>query len=126
MTTSSKTAGSRPDRATASRTAVVASAIASTSNSDPRNAVPIAVRAPARDATVTGEQRDAVAVGVGIDERHGLVVGRHSHHAEHRAEDLVVVGAHAGFDVVEQRAAEKEAVARRPRGPVDDDARPLA
>ena len=56
--------------------------------------------------------------GLALTRSTRLVVGVDAHHAEHRAEDLVVVARHVGRDVVEQRGAEEEAVAG------DVDARP--
>ena len=48
-----------------------------------------------------------------------------AHDTEHGAEDLVVVDAHPGFDAVDQRAPDEEAVGRGGGGTraVDDDAR---
>ena len=43
------------------------------------------------------------------------------HDAEHRAEDLVVVGRRAGSDVVEQRRVEEEALGPHVVTPIDDD-----
>src|SRR5262245_46406137 len=59
---------------------------------------------------VPGEDRGAVAVLVLVDQRDGLLVILRPHHAQHRAEDLLAVDAHAGVDAVEQTPAEEKAV----------------
>ncbi|MNL44864.1 hypothetical protein D3C87_1674660 [compost metagenome] len=47
---------------------------------------------------------------MGIDQRHRFGKVMHTHHRQHRTEDLFLVDRHIGLDVVEQRAADIEAV----------------
>src|SRR5438067_136974 len=64
----------------------------------------------ARGIAVTREDRDAVAVFVVARELGRLVERIRAHDRQYRAEDLLLVDAHLGLDVVEHRAADKEAV----------------
>ncbi len=74
-----------------------------------------------RGVAVAGEDRDAVAVGVGVDEADRVVEGRDARDAEHRAEDLVVVGPGARPHAVEQTWADEESRPRLDRRAVADD-----
>src|SRR4029079_1875784 len=64
----------------------------------------------ARRIAVTSIDRDAIAIFVVIGKREALFIGFGAHHREHRTEDLFLVDAHVLGYVVEQRAAEEEAV----------------
>ena len=60
---------------------------------------------------VPGEDGRAVAVGVVSNHAYRLVVTVNPNYRQNRAEDLVCVDTHVGSDPVQQRGAEKEAVA---------------
>src|SRR5215467_11892451 len=64
----------------------------------------------ARDVAVAGEDRAAVAVLVVRGKRERLLEGLRAHHRQHRPEDLLLIDAHVLADIVEEAAAEEEAV----------------
>src|SRR5580698_3688943 len=65
----------------------------------------------ARGAAVLREDCGAVAVGILVDEAKAFSVCGDAHDAEHRAENLGVVAAHAGLGVVDERRTKEESIA---------------
>src|SRR3546814_3349210 len=63
-----------------------------------------------RRIAVAGEERGAVAELMGVDEAKRLVEALGAHDREHRPEYLLAVDAHLGRHLVEQRAADEEAL----------------
>ena len=61
-------------------------------------------------AAVGREAGHAVAEFMGVDEFHRRREIRHAHDAQHRSEDFFAVDVHGRLDVVEQRAAQEEAL----------------
>src|SRR5579883_2074582 len=64
----------------------------------------------ARGVAVAGEDRDTIAVVMIRRQRQRLLVIMRANDRQHRAEDLLLVDAHVLGDVIEQAAAEIEAV----------------
>ena len=59
---------------------------------------------------VAGVDAGAVAVDVVVDQIHRLLHGLHAYYLQHRAEDFFLITHHVGGNVIDQRAAEVEAV----------------
>ena len=64
----------------------------------------------ARHAAIGREAGHAIAELMGVDQCHGRRKVRHAHHAQHRSEDFFAVDVHGGLHIVEQRAAQEEAL----------------
>ncbi|MNV62186.1 hypothetical protein D3C71_1547230 [compost metagenome] len=67
-----------------------------------------------RRLAVAGEQAGPVAVLVGVYHRHRLFQRSDPNHAQHRAEDLLLINPHARSHVVKQRWAKEITLADLP------------
>src|SRR5690606_32197993 len=63
-----------------------------------------------RRLAIAGEDAGAVAVLMGVDQLDGRLQAADAHDAQHRPEDLLPVDAHVRRDLIEQAAAEEEAI----------------
>src|SRR3546814_3604758 len=77
---------------------------------DAHHAGPNTAEKGLRRIAVAGEGRGAVSELMGVDEAKRLVEALGAHDREHRPEYLLAVDAHLGRHLVEQRAADEEAL----------------